>query len=161
MKTTLSLITALVVLSSPLICFAGDNTTPQLDYCWANGVIYGLLIPSDMKPGEGLRNDLYVFRNLKGQRPVAESGPEDVNFQKGRFQIVFMDFTPKGISALDPDSNGVCEYEITTSRMIKSFEGMGYLKLAGRGPLVDYKVVSPEFYISQKAAAEKSRSALK
>jgi len=152
---------ALMFSLSPIICLAADNTTPQLDYCWANGVIYGLLIPSDSKPGDGLRNDLYVFHNLVGQRPVAEVGPGDVNFQKGRFQIVFMEFTPKGISVLDPDNDGNCEYEITTYKMVKNYEQMGYIKLEGRGPLADYQVVSPEVYIAQKPKPEKSGVGLK
>jgi hypothetical protein len=156
MKTTLSLVMALIFSISPLLCFAGDNTTPQLDYCWANGVIYGLLLPSEAKTSNGLRNDLYVFHNLQGQRPVAEAGPGDINFQKGRYQIVFMEFTPKGISVLDPDSDGTCEYEITTLKMVKSYEKMGYIKLEGRGPLVDYQVVSPDVYIAQKPKSDKS-----
>lgn len=154
MKIIQNLVLALVVLSSPLLCLAGDNITPQLDYCWANGVIYGLLLSPDAKTSDGLRNDLYVFRNLDGQRPVAEAGPGEVNFQKGRYGIVFVDFTPKGISALDPDNDGNCEFEITNYKMVKGYEEMGYIKLAGRGTLVDYKVVAPEFYISQKPASD-------
>jgi hypothetical protein len=161
LKTIQSLILAMVVISSPLLCSAGDNISTQIDYCWANGVIYGLLLPLDAKTSDGLRNDLYVFRNLKGQRPVAEAGPGDVNFQKGRYEIIFMDFTQKGISALDPDSDGNCEFEITTYKMVKNYENMGYIKLGGRGALVDYKIVSPEFYASQKPASDSLRSSTK
>lgn len=147
MKTALTLALALFVLCLPLLGSADDNKTPQLNYCWANGVIYGLLLPSEIKISSGMRNILYVFRNLKGQRPVAEWGPGDLEFQNGRFEIGFMDFTPKGISALDPDNDGNCEFEITTGKMVKDYIQSGYINLAGRGALVDYKVVSPELYL--------------
>jgi hypothetical protein len=161
MKTIQSIVLGLVVLSSPLLCLAGDKVTPQLDYCWANGMIYGLLLPPDAKTSDGLRNNLFVFRNLKGQRPVAEAGPDDMTFQEGRYEIVFLDFTPKGISALDPDNDGNCEYEITTYKMVKSYEDMGYIKFAGRGAMADYKVVAPQLYISQKPASDTLGSGMK
>jgi hypothetical protein len=161
LKTIQSLVLVMVVISLPILCLAGENMTPQLDYFWANGVIYGLLSPLDVKTSTDLRNNLYVFRNLKGQRPVAESGPGDLNFQKGRYEIIFMDFTSKGISALDPDSDGNCEFEITTYKMVKSYEDMGYIKLAGRGALIDYRVVSPEFYTSQKPTSDSLKASTK
>jgi hypothetical protein len=158
MKTAVSLVLALFALCMPLLVRADENKAPQLNYCWANGVIYGLLLPSELKVSSGMRNTLYIFRNLKGQRPVAESGPGDLDYQNGRFEIALMDFTPKGISALDPDKDGNCEFEITTGKMVKDYIDQGYVILAGRGVMVDYKVVPPELYQQPKMEANKSGS---
>jgi hypothetical protein len=93
-----------------------------------------------------MRNELYVFRNLTGQRPVAEKAPGELNYQDGRFETVFLDFTPKGIAALDPNNDGFCEFEITNAQMVDNYLKQGYLKLGGRGSLIDIKLVPPELY---------------
>jgi hypothetical protein len=148
---------AFIVVFCPLLSNANEYSTPQLSYCWANGVIYGILLPSETKTSDGLRNVLYVFKNLNGQRPVAEAGPGEYNFQNGRFSVAFLEFTPKGISALDPNNDGICEFEITNAKMVNSYIDLGYLKLAGRGAQIDCKVVSPELYLSPKLSADTLR----
>jgi hypothetical protein len=150
------LTTTLVILLifSSLSATAGDNA-PMLSYCWANGVIYGIVFPTNAGQSGGMRNMLYVFRSLTGQRPVAEAAPGDANYQNGRFQTVFLDFTSKGIDVLDPDHDGMCEFEITNAQMIKNYLDQGYLTLGGRAAPLDIKLVSPDLYKNQISSPQK------
>lgn len=140
---TTTIVASLMLISAAV---AANDMAPMLSYCWANGVIYGIVVPTNAGTSGGMRNMLYVFRNLKGQRPVAEAAPGDINYQNGRFETVFLDFTQKGIDALDPNHDGLCEFEITNAQMIKNYLDQGYLTLGGRGALMDIKLVPPELY---------------
>jgi hypothetical protein len=142
------IVTAIIaaVLMPVAAAIAANDMVPMLSYCWANGVIYGIVVPTNAGTGGGMRNTLYIFRNLTGQRPVAEAAPGDANYQDGRFQTIFMDFTQKGIDALDPNHDGLCEFEITNAQMIKNYLDQGYLSLGGRGSLMDIKLVPPDLY---------------
>lgn len=147
MRTTIKFAIALAMgLLIPMVGVQAENTQPMFNYCWANGIIYALVTPTNAKANTGLSNDIYYFRNLAGQRPVADAGPGDADYHNGHFQTVLVEFTPEGIKALDPNSDGICEFEMTNSEMVQSYIKKGYLKITGRGDLIDEKLVSPEPY---------------
>jgi hypothetical protein len=161
MKNRILMISIMAILISVSLAAADDDMTPMLSYCWANGVIYGIVVPTNSGASGGMRNTLYVFRKLTGQRPVAEAAPGDHEYQNGRFETVFLDFTPKGIDALDPNHDGMCEFEITNAKMVKNYLDQGYLALGGRGALMDIKLVPPEVYKNRIANPPAGNSDMK
>ncbi len=148
MKTTIKiLVTFAMGLLIPLTILLAQNAATLFSYCWANGVIYSLVIPSNAQINTDLRTNIYVFHKLAGQRPVAEKGPGDVDFYDGHFNTIMVDFTPEGIKALDPNSDGNCEFEITSGKMVKEYIKLGYLKITGKGAPLDANLVSPGPYM--------------
>ncbi len=131
----------------PLSAALPQDATSMLSYCWANGIMYALVIPTNAQMNTDLRTNIYVFRNLKGQRPILEKGPGEVGFYDGYFSTTMIDFTPDGIKKLDPNSDGVAEFEITNGKMVLDFIKQGYLKITGKGADIDAKLVSPLPYI--------------
>jgi hypothetical protein len=142
-KTAIALAMGLLV---PVTVALAQNTASLFSYCWADGIIYSLIIPSNAQLSTDLRTNIYVFHKLTGQRPVAEKGPGDTNFYNGHFSTVMVDYTPEGIKALDPNADGVCEFEITNGKMVKDYIKSGYLKITGKGANMDANLVSPEPY---------------
>jgi hypothetical protein len=132
----------------PATVALAENTASIFSYCWANGIIYSLVIPENAKMNTDLRTNIYVFHNLTGQRPVAEKGPGETGFYNGHFNTVMVEYTPEGIKALDPNSDGVCEFEVTSGKMVQDYIKQGYLKITGKGANIDANLVSPGPYIN-------------
>jgi hypothetical protein len=114
-------------------------------FAWANGLIYGAQNSSSYIPASGARNTLYVFDGLKGQRPVAEAGPGDPNYQDGRWKVVKLEFTPAGKEAFDINHDGYSEFEITSWAMAQHYMNEhGLLKVVGQGAVFDASLVRPK-----------------
>jgi hypothetical protein len=141
-----ALVLAIVMLLPLSFALAQDGTS-MLSYCWANGIMYALVIPTNEQLSTDLRTNIFVFHNLKGQRPIVEKGPGEVGFYDGYFCTTMVDFTPEGVKKLDPNSDGVAEFEITSSKMVQDFVKQGYLKITGKGADINAKLVSPVPYI--------------
>ena len=137
-----------IVLIIPMTAAMAQNSGSMVNYCWANGVIYSLVEPSNAQLSTDLRTNIYVFHKLSGQRPVAEKGPGDVDFYNGHFSTIMVDYTPEGIKTLDPNSDGVCEFEITSGTMVKNYIKLGYLKITGKGANIDGSLVAPGPYMN-------------
>jgi hypothetical protein len=142
-KVTLALVMGLLI---PITGALAENTSSMFSYCWADGMIYSLIIPSNAQISTDLRTNIYIFHNLAGQRPVAEKGPGDTGFYNGHFSTIMVDYTPEGIKVLDPNNDGTCEFEITNGTMVKDYIKRGYLKITGKGANVDANLVSPAPY---------------
>jgi hypothetical protein len=115
------------------------------DFAWADGLIYSAEYSSNYQPGTGARNTLYVFDGLKGQRPVAEAGPNDPNYQNGRWQVVIVEFTPLGKEAFDINGDGYSEFEITSWEMAQHYLNVHkFLKIVRQGSMFDAALVRPK-----------------
>jgi hypothetical protein len=139
----LTVAAAIMLLGASILQAEQKQSLP--DFAWANGIIYSAQVTPIYQPGEGVRNTLYVFDGLKGQRPVAEAGPGDDNYQDGRWQVVILEFTPMGKNAFDINNDGYSEFEITTWQMAQHYlNEHGYLKVVGQGSIFDAPLVRPK-----------------
>jgi hypothetical protein len=121
-----------------------ETKTDTPSFAWANGFIYSANYSTNYQPADGPRNTLYVFDGLKGQRPVAEAGPGDPNYQGGRWQVVILEFTPAGKAAFDINNDGYSEFEITSWDMAQHYMNThNYLKVVGQGSKFDATLVRP------------------
>jgi hypothetical protein len=121
-----------------------EQNQPTPNFAWANNFIYSAQYSSDNKPISGPRNILYVFDGLKGQRPVAECGPGDPNYQGGRWRVIILEFTPSGKKAFDINDDGYSEFEITNFGMVQHYmKEHGFLKEVGEGSMFDAPLVRP------------------
>jgi hypothetical protein len=149
MKNTIKVALVLAMgLLIPVTVALAENTGSMFSYCWANGIIYSLVIPENAQLSTDLRTNIYIFHNLTGQRPVAEKGPGETGFYNGHFSTVMVDYTPEGIKTLDPNNDGASEFEITSGKMVQNYIKQGYLKITGKGANVDANLVSPGPYIN-------------
>ncbi len=71
-KMALALAMAMII---PISAAMAQDASSMLSYCWANGIMYALVIPTNTQVNSDLRTNIFVFRNLKGQRPILEKGP--------------------------------------------------------------------------------------
>lgn len=149
MRTTIKMALTLVMgLLIPATAALAQDASSMLSYCWADGMIYSLVIPSNAQMSTNLRTNIYVFHNLKGQRPVAETGPGDMDFHNGHFATVMVEYTPDGVKVLDPNSDGTSEFEMTSGKMVHDYIKQGYLKITGKGADIDANLVSPGPYMN-------------
>jgi hypothetical protein len=144
MRNVFTMTLALIVLFSFSTINADQNqSTPN--FAWANDFIYSAQYSSNNTPVSGDRNILYVFDGLKGQRPVAECGPGDPNYQGGRWQVVILEFTPLGIKAFDINNDGYSEFEITNFGMVQHYmTEHDFLKEVKQGPVFDAPLIRPK-----------------
>jgi hypothetical protein len=144
MRKQLASLIAVTVLLGALIAKAEKKQSIP-DFAWANGIIYNAQPSANYQPGDGSRNTLYVFDGLKGQRPVAEAGPGDSNYQNGRWQVVILEFTPMGKEIFDINHDGYSEFEITSWQMAQHYlNEHGFLKMVGQGSIFDAMLVRPK-----------------
>lgn len=134
----------------------GGNKHSTADFAWANGLLYEAEQTSNYAPVEGARNTLCIFQGLKGQRPVAEAGPGDVNYHNGRWQVVILEFTPEGKKAFDINGDGFSEFEITTWDMVQHYMNEhGFLKVVSQGSTIDAPLIRPKGLEPPEKTADK------
>jgi len=97
---------------------------------WADGNVYDtILTPATFKEPNNHRSlDLiYVTMNLDGQRPIAEAAPYEKDYNGGRWNVQAVYFTDQGLSAIDPDNNGIANFELTSDVQLLHYMMLGYL----------------------------------
>ena len=143
MRQFVSLTIALMALLSASITHAGKKDAIP-GFAWAKGMLYEAEQKSNYAPGDGARNTLCIFQGLKGQRPVAEAAPGDVNYHNGRWQIVILEFTPEGKKIFDINGDGYSEFEMTSWDMVQHYlNEHGFLKVVSQGSTLDAPLMRP------------------
>ena len=136
------------VLAAALLCVSASHAEKQQvvpGFAWANGILYGTKASSKYEPAAGARDTLLVFKGLKGQRAVAETGPGDINYHDGRWQVVFLEYTPEGKAAFDVNNDGFSEFEITSWDMAQHYlNEHNYFKIVEQGPTFDSPLMRPK-----------------
>jgi hypothetical protein len=122
--------------------FAGGMTIP--DFIWVNGAIYATDSSQVQSDSSGQRNGLYIFQNLKWQRPVAEAGPGDKDYKDGTWQVTYLEYTPKGLAMFDVNDDGLAEFELTSWEKVQYYmNNLGCFKIVGKGPSFNCPITTP------------------
>lgn len=100
---------------------------------WANNNLYDTVLTdtSFHLPPTQSTDVLFNFMmsGLSGQRSVSVAGPGDSDFNGGRWAIKIVVFTDTGKIALDPDNDGVVNYELTDANAVYQYQSLGYLEI--------------------------------
>ena len=126
-----TLITTLFVIFAASFAVAGG---PPGGAIWADGYAFKTIDTQNSLPDKGPKDGIYVFANLDGQKPVAESKPGDQDYNGGRWQVYVLEFTESGLAAHDGDGNGVADFELTSWEMVEQHIGLGHLQQKMMGP---------------------------
>lgn len=125
----------LILIAGGVIVATAEHVgPPALDAIWADDELFATVgTPTDL-PDKGPKDGLYVFEGLDGQRAVAEAKPGDQDYNGGRWQVVQVKFTEKGISVHDPDGDGIVNFELTSWEAVQHHIALGHLEVIGDGP---------------------------
>ena len=129
-----TILTGLILTAGMAIVAIAGNGPPATDAIWANGSLYGTLDTGNNLPDRGPKDGLYVFTNLDGQRPVAESAPGDKAYNGGRWQVYLLTFTEEGLGVHDADGDEVADFELMSWSEVQTHIGLGHIEMTGMGP---------------------------
>jgi hypothetical protein len=107
---------------------------PAADAFWVDGSLYATVGTPTSLPDRGPKDGIYVFANLNGQRPVAESKPGDRDYNGGRWQVTVLEFTQQGLAVHDANNDGIADFELQSWEMVQQHMGLGHLQVAMQGP---------------------------
>ena len=158
MKVALVLTLAmLLTLGLGSVIFA-DSGMKIPDFIWVSGTIYSTDSTQVQSDSSGQRNGLYVFQTLRWQRPVAEAGPGDKNYQDGRWQVTYLEYTPKGVAMFDVNNDGHAEFELTSWEKVQYYMNtLGCFKVVGKGPTFNSPINPPISFKSIKTDGASSK----
>ena len=126
-----TLITAMFIIFAASLAFAGG---PPGGAIWADGYAYKTIDTQNSLPNKGPKDGIYVFANLGGQNPVAESKPCDRDYNGGRWQVYVLEFTESGLLAHDDDGDGIANFQLMSWEMVQTHIGLGHLTQVAMGP---------------------------
>jgi len=126
------LLTAIVCLTAAAAFAQGGPLGPPHGNIWADGYAYQTIgTPTALGPGP--KDGLFVFQGLDGQSAVSESKPGDQDYNGGRWQVYFVEYTESGLAHFDQNNDGVADYELKSWEMVEEYIGEGFLQRAGLG----------------------------
>ncbi|MHA2080656.1 MAG: hypothetical protein ACW99H_05875 [Candidatus Thorarchaeota archaeon] len=121
----------LLVLTLPTAAAAGATRAEEA--LLADGKVWDtILTPATFKAPKNSKSvdNLYVFMNLGGQRPVAEAAPYEKDYNGGRWWVQAVDFTANGLAVHDPDGDGIANFELTSDDDVLQHMSLGHLTIA-------------------------------
>ncbi|KAA3634377.1 MAG: hypothetical protein DWP97_07250 [Calditrichaeota bacterium] len=101
---------------------------------WADGHAYKTIGTPANFPDKGPKDGIYVFDNLEGQNPVAESKPGDKDYNGGRWQVYVLAFTEEGLAIHDANNDGAADFELMSWEDVQTHIGLGHLEQVAVGP---------------------------
>ena len=148
-----TIMTVVLMLGLGSVIFAqGGITLPE--FIWVNGTIYATDSSQVQSDSSGQRNGLYIFKNLMWQRPVAEAGPGDKDYQNGKWQVTYLEYTPKGLAMFDVNNDGHAEFELTSWQKVQYYMNeLGCFKVTDKGPSFNSPINPPISFKSIKSEA--------
>jgi hypothetical protein len=133
MKTVSIAILAAVVVA--ILAYA-PYATVKPDAIWGDGQLYGTVITPTHLPDKGPKDRLYNFdmSGLTGQAAVAESKPGDRDYNGGRWQVIFLEFTDEGRQVHDPDGDLQVNFQLMSWEEVEQHIALGHLVVKSMGP---------------------------
>lgn len=127
-----------------IIAIAQGEQPLTIDDIWADGTLYETSCTQTNSDNNAPADSLYLYRGLNGQHAVAKSGPDDSDYQNGRWQVVYLDFTDAGKKVHDPDGDGYVNFEIRSWDEAKHHIELGHMTSGGKGPIYDCPLAKDE-----------------
>jgi len=103
------------------------------DAIWAHGELYATVgTPTAFKQApEGTTDVIYSFRmsGLTGQRSIADSTPENPDYNGGRWHVMAVVFTEEGLAIHDPDGDGQVNFELKSEADLVAHYLLGHIEV--------------------------------
>jgi len=119
--------------SSAFAAAAGHATAAV----WANDELYDVILTDTAfkSPPPQSTDVIFSFMDsgLSGQRSVSDSAPGDPSYNGGRWNLMLVTFTEKGITVHDPDGDGVVNFELTNAEQVLHHAELGHLIITEPG----------------------------